>query len=157
MLAALILAPVLVTTVVNVSIEGFAFVPESVAVNLGDTVRWTHNDSGLIHTATSTSGVTSWNSGNMTFKKTYQKVFNNLGISDYNCRTHTGMLGRVVTVDPDAPVRIRLETPQGTDLKSGHKPGTKPNGPHGLEAPRDARGRAVEPATNRRAVPAFAK
>jgi len=151
MLAALILAPALVTTVVNVSIEGFAFVPDSIAVNLGDTLRWTNKD-GSTHTSTSTGGINTWNSGNLGQNKTYQKVFTTAGLSSYHCNIHSGMLGQVLVVDPNAPVAIHAETV----TKSGSR------APAIQGSLRDARGRALESApgsagAHRAAVPAFHK
>lgn len=145
MLAALILAPALVTTVMNVSIEGFAFVPESVFVQPGDTVRWTNNDD-VIHTTTSVNAAAGlWNSGNMGLNKTYQFVFKNVGSYDYNCRTHSGMLGWVTV---STVVSVHPESGAAAD----------PKAPAARATARDVRGRALEPSSERRpAVPTFRK
>lgn len=145
MLAALILAPALITTVVNVSIEGFAFVPDSIAVNVGDTIRWTNKD-GSTHTSTSTGGTNTWNSGNLGQNKTFQKVFATAGLSSYRCNIHSGMLGQVLTVDPNAPVALHAGAASKTGLKA-----------QGIESvPRDARGRALGSENARQApVPTF--
>ncbi len=46
----------------SVTIQNFAFVPQTVTINAGDSVRWTNTDSGVSHTSTSnTPGV--WDSG----------------------------------------------------------------------------------------------
>lgn len=146
MLSLLLLAPALVAGLVQVSIEDFSFVPESVFVQPGDTVRWTNNGAQT-HTATSVNAAAGlWNSGNMGTNKTYQFVFKNVGSYDYNCRTHSGMLGWV-TVSTVTAVRT------GTPSKLG-KPGTEiPE-----RALRDVQGRTVEAEkTPKIATPAFHK
>ena len=147
MLSVLLFAPALVAGLAQVSIEGFAFVPESVFVQPGDTVRWTNNDE-VTHTTTSVNAAAGlWNSGNMGLSKTYQFVFKNVGSYDYNCKTHSGMLGwvtvsTVVSVSPaSAPPSA---APRETDPP--------------LRDLRDVRGRAVEPVNpHRSAVPTFKK
>ena len=44
--------------------DDMKFNPEDLTINVGDTVTWTNND-GMGHTATSTSGPTSFDSGNI--------------------------------------------------------------------------------------------
>ena len=126
MLALFLLAPALVSGLAQVSIEEYAFVPESVFVQPGDTVRWTNKDVDP-HTTTSVNGARGvWNSGNMGLNKTYQFVFKNTGTYDYRCNVHTGMLGWVTVQTVTA---IRPAPPQTEPKEAG--------------AMRDARGRAL--------------
>ena len=49
----------------NISItDDMKFDPEDLTINVGDTVNWTNND-GIEHTATSTDGPASFDSGNI--------------------------------------------------------------------------------------------
>ena len=49
----------------QVSIQNFVFDPSSLTINVGDSVSWTNND-GASHTASSTSGPESFDSGTLT-------------------------------------------------------------------------------------------
>lgn len=52
LLASVLFAGLATARVVDVSMSGFAFVPDTVTVNQGDTVRWTNHDA-VSHTSTS--------------------------------------------------------------------------------------------------------
>jgi plastocyanin len=74
------------SAVVDVRIVNFSFVPETVAVNVGDTVRWTNND-GAVH---STTGGTNcqpshelWDSGLLSEGGTFTYTFNSPGTFPY--------------------------------------------------------------------------
>ena len=130
MLALLILAPALATSTFNVSIEGFAFVPDSVSVHVGDTVRWTNKDAGTAHTSTGVgTGVAQWNSGNLSTNATFQRVFSDVGSFNYRCNIHTSMTAKVnvagaTTIQPAPGAKAEADAP---------------------EALRDVRGRSVTP------------
>ena len=83
---------------VPVSIVDFAFSPDSVQLNPGDSVKWTNSGT---YTHTSTSGVNGvwdslWDSGNLTNGATFVHAFPVSGKFRYFCRHHGTMKGVVV-------------------------------------------------------------
>jgi plastocyanin len=83
---------------IPVSIVDFAFSPDSVQLNPGDSVKWTNNGT---YTHTSTSGVNGvwdslWDSGNLANGATYVHGFPAGGKFRYFCRHHANMKGVVV-------------------------------------------------------------
>jgi plastocyanin len=80
-----------VAKTVDVSIENFMFVPATVTINVGDTVRWTVN-SGT-HTATSNSGV--WDSNTMGTGEVFAFTFDQAGNYPYICTIHPNMQATV--------------------------------------------------------------
>lgn len=80
-----------VAKTVDVSIESFMFVPATVTINVGDTVRWTVN-SGT-HTATSNSGV--WDSNTMATGEVFTFTFDQAGDYPYICTLHPSMQATV--------------------------------------------------------------
>jgi plastocyanin len=85
---------------VEVDIEGNAFSPATVTVQVGDTVRWTNND-GVPHTSTSTgNGDDEWDSGNLSNGESYERVFETPGEFDYTCTVHPMMTGTVTVEEP---------------------------------------------------------
>lgn len=80
-----------VAKTVDVSIENFMFVPATVTINVGDTVRWTVN-SGT-HTATSNSGV--WDSNTMATGGVFAFTFDQAGNYPYICTIHPNMQATV--------------------------------------------------------------
>ncbi len=104
-LAAFLVLSTLLTTgvlaaTVTVTMSGMNFVPQTVTVNVGDTVVWSNTDS-MVHTATSGSNCASdglWNSGNMNPGTTYSYTFTQAGTYPYYCIPHCsmGMTGTVV-------------------------------------------------------------
>jgi plastocyanin len=94
-----------------VTIVGISFIPNSIIVNVGDTVKWVNNSSGLFHT--STSGILcspdgNWNL-NLPFPSEASMVMNTPGVFDYFCIPHCAaiMVGVVIV---DAPVGVEQET-----------------------------------------------
>jgi glucose/arabinose dehydrogenase/plastocyanin len=84
----------------DVSIVGFDFSPDTVVINVGDTVRWTEKD-GAFHTTTSDTGL--WNSGSLDLNETFSFTFNSVGTYNYHCTPHPMMTGMVV-VQPAANI-----------------------------------------------------
>ncbi len=78
----------------DVSITGFAFVPETVTFQVGDTVRWTNNDP-VAHTATSTDNPPVFDSGNLASGETYMHQFTESRFYPYFCEIHPSMTGTV--------------------------------------------------------------
>ena len=94
--AALLLAatsPAL-ATVHLVTIANFFFSPESLSVNVGDTVRWTNTAATMTHSSTSDNAV--WDSGPLGPGATFQFQFNSAGDFPYHCSFHpTIMMGNI--------------------------------------------------------------
>ena len=82
----------------SVAIENFAFSPANITVKKGTSVTWNNKDS-TTHTATSTSGPTSFDSGNLPNGKTYSFTFNTVGTYQYRCSIHSNMTGTVTVTE----------------------------------------------------------
>lgn len=80
--------------IVDISIQGFAFNPESVGISPGDTVRWTNRDS-----ATHIIKGSTFESESLTKGDTYEFVFTEPGVYDYICSTHPSMKGTITVVE----------------------------------------------------------
>ena len=85
----------------TVSIVEFAFVPDPVVVNVGDTVTWS-NDGVIAHTTTADDG--SWDSGTMNAGDLFSVTFSTPGDFTYTCSIHpTLMTGTVSVQAPASP------------------------------------------------------
>ena len=85
----------------SVSIQGFAFNPSTnLTVHAGDSVIWTNND-GASHTASSTSGPASFDSGTISGGATFSFTFTTAGTYNYRCDFHTSMTASLTVVEPD--------------------------------------------------------
>ncbi len=78
---------------VDVSILGFAFNPNPVTIEAGQTVLWVNND-GVSHTATSEDGL--WNSGSIRGGAQYFFTFDQPGEFAYFCSIHREMTATVI-------------------------------------------------------------
>ena len=76
----------------SVSIQGFAFSPASVDIDVGDTVEWTNNDLAL-HTVTEDVGA--FDSGTMSPNDVFSFTFASAGDFGYFCGFHPSMTGNV--------------------------------------------------------------
>ncbi len=88
--------PVPQRATVNVSMVDNAFQPQSITIQVGDTVVWRNNGVNP-HTSTSdTPGL--WDSGIMAPGATFSRTFDTAGTFGYNCTLHRsiGMVGTVV-------------------------------------------------------------
>ena len=74
-----------------VSIEGFAFNPETMTVKAGTTVVWTNNDSAS-HDIKSDS----FSSPSMANGQTFEFKFEDKGTYDYSCGIHPTMKGKII-------------------------------------------------------------
>ena len=77
--------------VFNINVQNFAYTPNPVTVNIGDTVTWTNHD-GAVHSTTENNNV--WNS-DLNPGNSFSFTFNNPGTYSYFCRFHPGMVGEV--------------------------------------------------------------
>ena len=75
--------------------ENMDFDPEELTITVGDTVTWTNND-GMSHTATSTSGPESFDSGNMGSGDTWSFTFTEAGTYEYKCDYHSSMTATII-------------------------------------------------------------
>ncbi len=99
---------------VDVSIINLSFQPQSITVNVGDTVRWTNNDAvssyyGSIpvpHTTTSGTNNTpdgKWDSGTLSLGQAFSVTFTVPGTYPYFCSIH-GFTGTVTVNAPTMPL-----------------------------------------------------
>jgi plastocyanin len=82
---------------VAVAQKNIAFVPNSVTVAKGTTVKWTNEDS-VNHDVTKKSGPGpdfSSGQGNLARGASYQQTFNTPGTIKYVCTVHPGMAGTI--------------------------------------------------------------
>ena len=79
--------------VVVVHIKNFAYVPDTVNVQPGQTVRWVEDDD-TPHTVTASDK--SFDSGNLNKKDAWTYAFNKPGTYAYICAYHPYMKGKVV-------------------------------------------------------------
>lgn len=77
----------------DVRIQGSQFIPAALVIKVGDTVRWTNEDS-IQHTATSDDGTT-FDSGTLSEDDTFSFQFLQQGTWDYYCKIHPGMTGSI--------------------------------------------------------------
>ncbi|MEL1246284.1 T9SS type A sorting domain-containing protein [Flavobacterium sp. DGU11] len=76
---------------------GVSSTAASKTINAGDTVKWTWDDSAP-HTVTSTSGVETFNSGQLIgSNKEFSRVFTVVGATNYHCSIHAMMQGTITT------------------------------------------------------------
>ncbi len=69
-----------------------AYVPDSITVSVGTTVKWTNNDA-IAHDVTSKNNL--FFSGNMGPGATFSQTFQSTGSFPYYCTIHSGMTGTV--------------------------------------------------------------
>jgi plastocyanin len=90
---------------VVVDIRDFSFSPQTVTINLGDTVKWI-NKGAFSHTTTSNS--TGWNQ-TLAPGQSYSRVFNTENSFTYHCNFHQSMTGTIVVRSPE---QTRIKTGQ---------------------------------------------
>ncbi|OGC85619.1 MAG: hypothetical protein A2142_02030 [candidate division Zixibacteria bacterium RBG_16_48_11] len=101
-------------TVVNVSIVNFSFSPDTVTVDPGDTVRWTHNGT-FLHTTTSNTLI--WDSGPMSNGNVFQWQFNSAGSFPYHCDFHPlSMNGTVIVNGPNVAPNLVIPGTQNVTV-----------------------------------------
>ncbi|MCF3102514.1 cupredoxin domain-containing protein [Streptomyces roseoverticillatus] len=82
------------TTETTVVIEGFEFVPASVTIHAGDSVRWVNKDNDE-HTTTSDEPG-GWDSGAIPPGSSFTQSFGTPGTFPYHCDFHSSLTGKVV-------------------------------------------------------------
>jgi plastocyanin len=80
----------------DVDIEGNAFDPATLTIQVGDTVRWTNQD-GIAHTATSDDGTT-FDTGSLSTDESESWTATQEGTFSYHCSFH-GLMTGTITVE----------------------------------------------------------
>ncbi|MCW5848930.1 MAG: cupredoxin family copper-binding protein [Anaerolineae bacterium] len=108
---------------VQINIQNFAFVPQTVTVCQGATVRWTNLDT-VPHTSTSDTNV--WDSGTLNTGQSFSFTFNTTGSFPYHCAIHPNMLGtiHVVAEASATETATRTATAQATGTATPAATGT---------------------------------
>ncbi len=78
----------------EVNIQSFAFSPQELTVQVGDTVRWTNKDL-VSHAITSDSG-SELDSPLFGKDGTYSHTFSTVGTYTYHCSVHPSMKGTII-------------------------------------------------------------
>lgn len=100
LMAIVLMAPTSQADTVDVNIQGFAFVPDTVIITAGDMVKWTNSDAAP---HTSTSDTPMWDSGNLNQGQSYSFQFNTPGTFPYHCSIHPTMLAVVIVEAAPVP------------------------------------------------------
>jgi plastocyanin len=79
----------------TIHIKNFAYVPDSVTIPVGSTVKFVEDDE-VPHTVTASDG--SFDSGNLNQKQSWTHTFTKAGTYTYYCAYHTYMKGKIVIV-----------------------------------------------------------
>lgn len=90
---------------VPVKIQDFLFQPNTITINLADSVKWT-NQGTVPHTTTSDTNL--WNSNTLSPGASFTQRFDKAGKFTYHCTIHPGMVGTVI-----------VRTAEQTRIKTG--------------------------------------
>lgn len=77
----------------EVIIQSMAFIPATLTVPVGTTVRWKNKDN-MAHTVTSDTGA--WDSGNIAINAVFNFPFTAAGTYHYHCTYHPSMTGTII-------------------------------------------------------------
>ncbi|MCA1668943.1 MAG: cupredoxin family copper-binding protein, partial [Thermomicrobia bacterium] len=97
---------------VAITINNFQFMPPTITVPAGTTIRWTNQD-GPTHTVTSDMAG-QFDSGNLPTNKSFSFTFNTPGTFTYHCSIHPTMLGKVIVTAATAPSATTVPPSGGT-------------------------------------------
>ncbi len=111
-LAVLLIQQAALAATVSVVIKDFFYDPATAKAKQGDTVQWT-NQGSATHTATSTdsivknpngsTGLSLWNSGNLSHGQTFPFTFSWAGKFPYYCKIHGSSMRGTIVVGLKAP------------------------------------------------------
>ncbi len=93
--AMMVLSSFAFSAVHNIDIAGFAFSPDSLEINVGDSVLWTNSDAAPHTTTTDDAGAT-WDSGTLTTGMSWGMTYNTPGVFPYHCDIHPSMTAILV-------------------------------------------------------------
>src|SRR3954451_12189348 len=122
----------------DVSVANFSFMPSSITIGQGDTVKWTWAGPDTNHSVTANSGqADSFDSDpsgtaftiNHPQGFTFSHTFNTAGTFTYFCKVHSYMTGKVTVTlpgsgpppDTTAPAISKLSTTPGRKCRKGQK------------------------------------
>lgn len=91
----------------SVTIDGFAFDPAGLTINVGDTVTWT-NDDDVAHTATADGG--GFDTGNIAANASDGVTFDQAGTFAYHCTIHPQMTGTITVRAADGATQPPTDT-----------------------------------------------
>lgn len=100
--AMMILSTMAMAATHQIDIVGFAFSPDNLTINVGDSVVWTNQDAAS-HTATSDDGGATFDSGTLTQSQSWGMTFTTPGSIPYHCGIHPSMTA-TLTVESAQPV-----------------------------------------------------
>lgn len=115
---------------VAVDISGNEFVPPGLNLSVGDSVTWTNRDA-VPHTATTTSGPASFNSGILATDQAFSYTFTVAGTYAYFCAVHPEMTASVTVTGASTPTPV----PTPTRAPTGSAPPLASQTPGGVVAP----------------------
>lgn len=95
----------------TVDIQNFAFTPQTITISAGESVTWTNKDSAP-HTATSTGGPTSFDTGRLDQGQSKTIQFNTPGTYTYKCEFHPSMTATVVVTSAATQAQPVPPTPE---------------------------------------------
>jgi LPXTG-motif cell wall-anchored protein len=96
-----------------VSAIDYRFSPQTLTINVGDSVTWTNNSSsGTPHTSTANDGA--WDSGTLNPGQSFTHTFTTAGTFAYHCTFHVslGMVGTII-------VQAAATSPGSTSVPAG--------------------------------------
>lgn len=98
-LSLLVLAASVIAADHDIDISGFAYDPDTLTVQVGDTVTWTNQDSAA-HTVTADNA--DFDSGSLAQGETWSFTFDSAGTWDYHCTFHPMMTAVIIVEDSSA-------------------------------------------------------
>jgi plastocyanin len=120
------------TTPRQVTISDFAYTPDKVVVQVGESVQWTNVTGGTKHTVTADNGAFDSNDarvGGLDAGLSYSHIFTQTGEYAYHCTIHTpthpGMKGTLV-VEPATTSTEQATPDSGQGAASGSGKGSSP-------------------------------
>ncbi len=96
----LVAAPTVLAADHGVDIAGFAFSPQTITIQVGDSITWSNADAQS-HTATADDG--SFDTGTITSSTPKSVTFSTAGTFAYHCSIHRSMTATVVVESAAAP------------------------------------------------------
>lgn len=93
--------------VANINIVNFAFSPNTLSINVNDSVTWTWV--GSPHTTTSDTGL--WDSGVFGTGHTFSRIFPSAGSFPFHCTVHPFMTGAIIVQSVNVPPTIAFTNP----------------------------------------------
>ena len=100
-------SPAAFGVVANINIVNFAFSPNTVNINVNDSVIWTWV--GSPHTTTSDTGL--WDSGVFGTGHTFSRTFSSAGSFPFHCTVHPFMTGTITVQSVNVPPTVAFTSP----------------------------------------------